>query len=273
MTRTKSKKRAIKQSLVDVCVLTAGRFDLLRKCLQSIEEQTFKDYVVHILDNGSSIDEKTSNLSLFQNYDTKRLEQNTGYPHGANELIRMGKAPLVLMITDDVVLKPNTLDVLVRRMDDSMVGMCGLKLLFPENSANPGRPAGRVQHIGHAFNIKGDVIHPLVGWNADNPKCCVSRDVQSVTGAVFMIRRNIFNKVGGFFEGYGLGTYEDVELSFAVRALGHRVFIDTDAVAYHHVGATAEKLQVGFPLNMNSMIFKARWANTGFMQWDDFMFW
>lgn len=272
MGRTSNRKSKNKV-LVDVCVLTAGRFDLLKKCLISIENQTFKDYDVHVFDNGSDLEEKTRNLSLFQNYDAKRSEQNTGYPHGANEAIRMGKAPLVLMITDDVELKPDTLDVLVRRMDDEKIGMCGLKLLFPENSSHPGRPAGKVQHIGHAFNVRGDVIHPLVGWDADHPKCCVSRNVQSVTGAVFMVRRKIFNKVGGFFEGYGRGTYEDVDLSLSVKAAGYMVFLDTDAIAYHHVGATAEKLQVGFPLGMNAMIFKARWASTGFMEQDDWMFW
>jgi len=274
-----SNKKTTKKTLVDICILTAGRFDMLKKCLESIEAQTFTDYEIHIFDNGSNVEEKTANLSLFQKYDAKRSEQNTGFPHGANECIRMGKAPLVLFMNDDIVLKPNTLDVLVNRMDDEKIGMCGAKTLFPENSVSPNKPAGKVQHIGHAFDIKGNIIHPLVGWDADNPKCCISRDVQSVTGAIFIIRRSIFNKIGGFFEGYGLGTWEDVELSCAVRYFGHRVFIDTDAVAYHYVGASAEKLQVAYPLNMNSMMFKSRWSNVLLpdghkaMEWDEDIYW
>lgn len=88
-----------------------------------------------------------------------------------------------------------------------------------------------------------------------------------------MIRRDAFNKAGKFFEGYGLGTWEDADLSFSVRNLGYKVFIDVDAVAYHYVGATAEKLQMGFPLGLNSMIFRARWAGSPLMEYSDWKFW
>lgn len=272
MSRTKNKK-TVQKSLVDVCVLTGGRFDILKTCLEKIDEQKFTDYEVHIFDNGSDIKEKTSNISLFQKYDSKRSEEYLGFPRAVNELFAMGKAPLIALITDDVFLKPETLDILVRRMDDKDIGICGLKLLFPENSSHPGRPAGKVQHIGHAINIKGEVIHPLVGWDADHPKCCVSREVCSVTGAAFIVRRNLWSKIGGFFEGYGVGYFEDSDFCMSMKALGHKVFIDTDAVAYHYTGATMEKLQRSAPMGYNAMLFRARWANSGLMKWDAWEYW
>jgi len=262
----------MKKSLVDVCVLTVGsRFDLLRKCLDSIDNQTFKDFNVFLFDNGSNVKEKLANIDLFNRYETRRSEQMVGFPKAANECIRMGKSPLVLFVTDDVELFPDTLDKLVKRMDDPSIGICGLKLLFPKGN-NRGRPSEKVQHIGHGMTVKGDIIHPLVGWDSDHPKCCVSRDVISVTGAVFMTRRNLFNKIGGFYEGYGKGTFEDVEYCFSCRELGHRVFIDTDAMGYHYTGATVEKLQIGYPLQLNSMMFKSRWANRG-MYWSEWDMW
>lgn len=272
MTRNRHSNKS-SSPLVDICVLTGGRFDFLEKCLKAIDEQTFTDYVVHLFDNGTDMSEKTKHLTLFQKYNTKRSENYIGFPRAGNELFKMGKAPLIFMVTDDVFLKPDALDVLVRRMDDETIGLCGLKLLFPETSADPGRPSGKVQHIGHAFNMRGDVTHPLVGWDADHPKCCVSREVSSVTGAAFIVRRRLFNKVGGWFEGYGIGYYEDSDLCMSIRGLGKKVFIDVDAIGYHYTGATMEKLQRAAPLNVNSMIFKARWGNSGLMQWDGWMFW
>lgn len=88
-----------------------------------------------------------------------------------------------------------------------------------------------------------------------------------------MIRRNLFSKANGFDLRYGKGTFEDVQLSCVVRSMGFRVFIDTDAKAYHYVGATAEKRQENFPLQNNSLIFKSQWMHTPFMQWDEFGFW
>jgi len=280
----KSKKLVSNKSfsgkpLVDICVLTCGRFDLLEKCLASIKREV--DSVsfacnVYVLDNGSNSEERIAHNDLItHDFVTahKRLNPIVGFPKGANSLIDMGKAPLFLFVSDDVTLSDGVLDKLVRRMDDSSIGICGLKLIFPKDSTHPGRPAGKVQHIGHALNIRGEVIHPLMGWSADNPKTCISRDVFSVTGATFIVRRNAFERAGKFDEVYGRGTYEDVSLCLTLKHLGYRIYIDTDCVAEHYVGATIEKMGGGYPLGINAMIFQSKWAQTGMLVWNEQDFW
>jgi GT2 family glycosyltransferase len=186
----------------------------------------------------------------------------------------MGSSPLVLFITDDVFVQPGFLrcavDTMITRKD---VGVMGFKLLFPTTSTDPQRPAGKVQHIGHAFTLKGEVVHPLVGWSADNPRCCVSRELLSVTGAVMMFRRDVFNRVRGFDEVYGRGTYEDVDICMKIRQAGHKVFLNADAVAHHFTGATAAQLRIPFPLNENRQEFNQRWLKSGLVQWDEWSFW
>jgi GT2 family glycosyltransferase len=164
------------------------------------------------------------------------------------------------------------LDKMVRTMDDPSIGICGAKLLFPPTSTSPIRPAGKVQHVGLALNIRGEIVHPLVGWSADHPKCCVSRDVFATTGACYMIRRELFNKVGGFGQEYGLGTFEDADLCLKIRSLGLRVFLNAEAKAYHYVGASAEKKKVNFPLQENSMTFKNKWIKTPLSAWNEYEF-
>jgi GT2 family glycosyltransferase len=184
----------------------------------------------------------------------------------------MGKAPLVLLLTDDVLLSETAVDRMLETMKDDSIGMLGIKLLFPDDSVDPNRPAGKVQHIGLSMDVEANVIHPLVGWSADNPKCCVSRDVFGVTGACFVIRRELFNRAGGFDEDYGLGTYEDVSLSLSVKAQGKRVYLDTDIIGHHHVGATAQKKNLGFPLQQNANIFKAKWSQSGLFLYDSYKY-
>lgn len=267
-----------KQSkLVDICILTAGRFDMLEKCLEAVEREINSVSYgcnVYLLDNGSDAEERIQHNDLFSKEfitSVKRINPNSGFPKGANSLIAMGKAPLVVFITDDVVYAEGTLDKLVRRMDDQSIGICGLKLLFPKDTTT--RPAGKVQHVGHSVNIRGEIIHPLLGWAADNSKTCISREVFSVTGASFIVRRNAFTKAGGFDEVYGRGTYEDVSLCLSLRQLGYKIYIDTECVASHYTGATVEKLKVGYPLDINSMIFKSKWMPTGLVIWDEASFW
>lgn len=272
---TKRKKK-VELSAIDIAITTAGRFDMLRKCLRALENQkNAPKFSVFVIDNASDNKERLRNKDIFEMpiiRSSKRLTNEVGFPKLANECATMGNSPLIMFLSDDVELKPDVVKKVVDQFQNADIGVVGIKLLFPENGAFEGRPAGKVQHIGHAMDIGGNITHPLVGWSADHPKCCVSREVISVTGACYSIRRDIFRKVGGFFDGYGLGTFEDVDLSFSVRAQGKKVFVNTDAVGYHYTGATAEKKQRAFPLQQNSLIFKSRWAQTGLFQWDEYTF-
>jgi GT2 family glycosyltransferase len=240
--------------------------EIFRKCIDAIK---------------SEMESIPSRLIIFQNgpivnkYDYPELPlltrltsspQRLGFPAGANRVIRSGHAPLVLFITDDIILKPKCLNALVRRMDDPSIGICGLKLLFPPDSDESG-PRGTVQHVGHGISIKGSITHPFLGWSADNPKCCVSREVASVTGGCFMVRRGVFEKAGGFFEGYGTGYFEDVDLCFTIAKMGHKVFIDTDAQAWHYVGMSMRQVERP-PMQFNEMILHVR--HPGEFRWSEF---
>lgn len=262
-------------SILDVVVTTGGRWDCLETCLKALYREAKDNPIsVILIDNFSPAEEKLQHLDLFQEYPkhlasfrTKRLQQSLGFPDMANDGAREGRSPLVMFLSDDVELAEGSLDKIIRKMDEPKIGVVGIKLLFPLTSTNPGRPAGKVQHIGHALNIRGEVIHPLMGWSADNPKCCVSREMWSVTGACYTIRRNLFNKIGGFNNIYGKGYYEDCELSLAVRQLGYKIWLEAGAIGYHYTGATMEKFGLQAPLLPNSLTFRSRWQSSGLLAW------
>lgn len=258
--------------LLDIAVLTAGRVDLFEKCIEALLPQLRPEYKLHVHNNGHPSKEYEKIYKrLPQGSNIIRSNQMSGFSDGANKVIRSGSAPLVLFVTDDVFLKPGAIEALIRRMDDQSIGQCGYKLLFPEDSEDTARPAGKVQHIGMASNIKGEMIHPLIGWNPDNPKCCISREVLAVTGASFIIRRSVFNRVNGFDVAYGRGYYEDMDLSFKVRASGFRVFMDAEAQATHGVGQTFKSLQEQVPFQQNMMLFKSRWLK--YIPWSEWEIW
>jgi len=249
-------------TLVDIALLVGGMVDpkIFEDCLRSIcTEAASIQSKVYVFRNGIPAETKVAYDEILQRYPVTVLQnrENKGFSFGANRAIRAGFSPLVLFVTDDVILDDGTLDKLVRRMDDPTIGLCGLKLIFPADSTDKGRPAGKVQHVGHGIDIRGEIVHPLIGWSPENPKCNVSRDVASVTGACFIVRRKVFNEAGGFFEGYGLGYYEDVDLCMEIRKLGHRVFIDTEATAIHYVGSSFMKTK-NAPMAQNRALLRER---------------
>lgn len=255
---------------LDIAILTAGRVDLFDKCVEAVLTQYQPEYKIHVHNNGHPSKEyEEVYKKLPKDSVVIRSNQMTGFGDGANKVIKSGSAPLVLFITDDIFLHGGAIESLLARMADMSIGQCGYKFIFPQDSTDNSRPAGMVQHIGMASNIRGDMIHPLIGWSPDNPKCKISREVLAVTGASFIIRRQVFNRVGGFDPIYGRGYYEDMDLSFKVRASGFRVFVDVDAMATHGVGQTFKDLKEPIPYQQNGMIFKSRWLKSiPYSEWE-----
>lgn len=281
MSRKQKTPRPNHNAVIDVVITTSGRFDMLRKCLDALEREAGKTAIsVYLIDNNSVLEERRANEDLFVKregsqfceFKTKRLSQDTGFPASNNEGARMGNSPYIMFLNDDVELHEDAVLNLLQPFQEPNIGIVGIKLLFPPSSTSPIRPAGKVQHVGIGFNIRGEPLHPLVGWSPDHPKANVSRDVIAVTGACMTVRRTVFSRVGGFSLEFGMGTWEDVDLCFKARMAGFRTWITTSATGYHFTGATQEKKRVAYPLAQNRNTFQVKWGNTGMMMHTDWEF-
>lgn len=248
--------------LVDIVIPVYRRFDLLEQCLNALPDAAGGvSYRVILVDNGSPEDEKVFYNSLSPDIKVIRNKQNLGFPKGCNMGASVGYSPLVFFLNSDLIMKPGSLELLVRNMDDPKVGVVGMKLIFPDD---PGtldgsiRPANKLQHIGLAVNIRANVFHLFMGWNPNHPKVQAMRNVQFVTGAALMTRRSLFLKAGKFFEGYGLGTWEDIDLCVEIRKLGYNIVVEPKAEGIHYTSASATTYGIGFNLEGNRQLFLSR---------------
>jgi len=260
---------------VDIVIPVHQRFDLLSECLEAIPAAAGKfNYRIIIVDNGSPKEVADSFYSEINDVSIRviRNPENMGFPRAINQGYNRGFSPLVFFLNDDVIMYPNSLEHMIDEIrNDKKLGVVGMKLLFPETTDlqqnEHNRPAGKIQHVGLATNIRADVVHNFIGWSQDNPKVLAVRDVYGVTGAAMLTRRTLFHAAGKFLEAYGLGTYEDMDYCLNVRKLGYNIIVDQDAVGIHYTGATAETYKLGYPLPTNRMIFLQRWQNE--VQWSD----
>lgn len=267
--------------LLDIVLAVYGRFDLLKQCLDAIPNAAGNiDYRIILVDNNSP-DQSEANAFYFSLRENPKItilrnKQNLGFPKACNIGAKHGNAPLIFQLNTDVILQPNSIDLLVKALDDPKIGTVGMKLLFPEDAGElkqnvSVRPSGKVQHVGLATNIRGDFFHIFLGWSSDHPKVNKVREVYAVTGAALMTRRFLWNKIGGFNEEYGLGTFEDVEYCLSVRDLGYNIIVETKAVGIHYTNATAEKYGIGYPLDVNRLLFMRKWARK--MNWTEANHW
>lgn len=252
----------VNNTLVDIVFAVHRNFEMFDACLVSIPEAAEGiTYNIIAVDNGSPKEEADPFYARWgDRLVVIRNKENEGFPRACNTGARRKQSPLIFFLNTDVVLQPASLANLVKAMDDPQTGIVGMKLLFPPDSVDAVRPAGKVQHVGMAANIRGEFEHIFLGWSPDNPKVAKVDFVPSVTGAALMVRRSLFSRVHGFSEGYGRGTYEDVDLCLAVASLGYRVRVVQDAVGYHFVGATSSKYNLPMPMVINRAVFLARWG-------------
>ncbi|KKN62752.1 hypothetical protein LCGC14_0508710 [marine sediment metagenome] len=272
------------QPLLDIIVPVYGEWALAESAIKSIEagmkDWGSPEYNIIVLDNGTpefNNDDGTTISPETQSAGVKkllrksdklvRLEENRGFPGGINFAVSKGKAPLILILSADIVLLNGAITNLINEMDNPEIGVVGIKLLFPEQDS-PHGPPGSVQHAGHAVDISGKIIHIYLGWSRNNPKVNTRKEMASITGSCFITRRGLWTDIGGLHEGYGKGTFEDVDYCFNARAHGKKVVYSPQSEAYHIVGGSIIQGagSDGFNLAANEQIFRGRWVNG--LEWD-----
>lgn len=270
-----SKNLLATNSTLDIIIPVYGRFDLLKECLDAIPAAC-RDlkYKIIVFDNGSPRDEADRFYSSRndENLRVIRNKENLGFPRACNRAFGYGFSPLAFFLNSDVILSKDSVPMLVKEFDNPAIGIVGMKLIFPEVTDLPqdqfNRPAGKIQHIGLETNIHADFFHKYLGWSPDHPKVNKRRECYAVTGAALMVRRSLFIQAGKFYEGYGKGAWEDVDLCMAVRSMGYNIIVVPDAVGIHHTGATATSYNLGYDLQGNKQIFLSRWKDK--LDWTEY---
>ncbi|RYD03774.1 hypothetical protein N752_18680 [Desulforamulus aquiferis] len=163
----------------------------------------------------------------------------------------MAKGKYLVFLNNDTVSLPDWLDNLVSIIENqSDVGIVGSKLLFPN---------GTIQHAGVA--IAENAPWPLTPFHifhrkpGDFKEANRFRELQVVTGACMLIRRELFFDVGCFDEAYVNG-YEDVDLCLKVRQKGYRVIYCPHSVLYHYESVSEGRFN---HIDPNICHFHAKW--------------
>ena len=189
------------------------------------------------------------------------MARNGGYAAANNAGARLARGSILVMLNSDVVpIEPGWLNLLAERfLRSPKTAISGPKLLFED---------GAIQHAGMYF-AKGHLgrwlnHHFHKGMPRGFAPANVDRLVPAVTGACLVIRREIFEAVGGFTEDYVIGDYEDSDLCLKVRRAGYDVAYVPAAELYHLERQSirqCEDYMRGSADRYNSWLHATRWAD------------
>src|SRR5437868_2539199 len=150
---------------------------------------------------------------------------NTGFARSCNDGAGLARGEYLVFLNNDTAPRPGWLDALAAAADEApRAGVVGCKLLYPD---------GTVQHAGLVFRPDGTPRHLYAGFPADHPAVNAPRRFQAVTGACLLVRRALFEELGGFDTGFVNG-YEDVDLCLRAGERGHEVLYRPEAVVVHY---------------------------------------
>ena len=170
----------------------------------------------------------------------------------------MTDSSLFLLLNSDVEVLPNWLTALAEVARDPSVGVVGSRLLFP--ATRDAAHAGRIQHAGVAFNADGAPYHPFRCYQANAPEVTRRLEINAVTGAVMLIRRSIWDTLGGFDTAFVGGQYEDMDFCLRVRREGFKVVYEPKSILYHYEHGSGEE-HVYASSGRNRALLLQRWPN------------
>jgi len=236
---------------VSLVIPLFNKAELTEQCLLGVARNTGDDpeYEVVAVDNGST-DWTVYLLHAFEgDIRVLRNEQNLGFARACNQGVEAATGEYVVLLNNDTLPQPGWLEAMVRLADsDPRIGVVGARLLYPGS--------GKVQHAGLEM-VKGLPEHVYRGAAADDPRVLVQRDLDMVTGACMLVRRELFLQLGGLDVAYVNGV-EDVDFCLRVRQAGHRVVYCPECVVEHHEGASEGRFD---RVRENLLRFQQQWGH------------
>jgi GT2 family glycosyltransferase len=186
-------------------------------------------------------------------------DKNLGFAKACNQGAKAAKGEYLLFLNNDTVVTGKWLDVLVQELGTNKnIGIVGPKLLYPD---------GTIQQAGIVFDDKKWPHHIYKKEDGDALYVNKKRPFQCLTAACFLVRKNIFEKVGGFDEAY-INGMEDLDFCFKVLGLGLEIMYCPESVVYHHESITEGRSNYD---EKNVKLFYSRWEGKVKIDYKDYL--
>lgn len=212
---------------VSIIVLNYNGQRWLETCLLSLEAQVGVDAELILVDNASTDDSASFVHERFPAVRQVRLEKNLGFAGGNNAGARVARGQYLAFINNDTDADPGWAAFLREALEvDSNASLATSRIVFEHDPGILDSAGDGYLRAGGAF--KRGHGQPAVDY-------LEPAEVFGACGAAFMIRRSVFEALGGFDEDLFL-VYEDVDLSYRAQLLGH-LCLYIPAAGVRHAGS------------------------------------
>jgi GT2 family glycosyltransferase len=232
--------------VVSIIIVNWNSGDYLSRCIDSMRDSLGSTdaptYEAIVVDNGSK-DNSIARIALRPNEHVIRNIANHGFGAACNQAARQAQGEFILLLNPDCELRAGSLERCIDALALPQAGICGVAL---EDES------GQIARSCHRFPGFGDLLASAIGLNSlwhtrfdsrmlkwDHRS---DRTVDHVIGAFYLMRRSLFERVGGFDERFFV-YLEDLDLSLRVRQLGFATHFVARPPSFHVGGGVSRQIK------------------------------
>lgn len=225
------------QPLVSIIIPNKDEKDTLKKCIESIQKKsTYRNFEIIIVENNS----KT--VEIFDYY--KEIDGRNGvhvvywdrefnYSAINNFGVSYAKGDYLVCLNNDMeIISADWIEELLGHCQRAGTGIVGARLYYPDDT---------IQHAGIIIGIGGIAGSVFVGQKRTHTgymhREALQQDLSAVTAACMMVRRSLFEQLGGFTEQLAV-AFNDVDFCLRAREIGYLVVYDPYVELYHYESKT-----------------------------------
>ncbi|MEB2308882.1 MAG: glycosyltransferase [Candidatus Brocadiaceae bacterium] len=247
------------RSLVSIIILTYNALKYTQQCVSSIQQYTNYPHEIIFVDNASTdgtveylrnqVREHT-NCKLIENH------ENNGFSAGNNQGVSVASGDYVMLLNNDVLVADGWLDNLVDSLERSeKIGMVG-----PITNSISGRQM-----------VKD------IPYTDENGFHCFAQKIRKayngrltpryrIAGFAILMKKSLYEEVGGLDESFGTGNYEDDDLCLKVRKKGFAIMVDESVFIHHYRSKTFLENQIDYQdsISVNGSRFREKWPDVDY---------
>ncbi|MEZ8341276.1 glycosyltransferase [Vibrio cyclitrophicus] len=222
------------EPLISLIIPTYNGYDITKQAIDSIlDKTTYSNYEIILVDNNS--DDEVA-LTYFEYIDKQDRVTVIRYPYPFNYsainnfAVKQAKGDIIGLINNDIeVINPEWLTEMVSHAHRDDVGCVGAMLYYPNDT---------IQHAGVVIGIAGVAGHSHKHFHKSEfgyfSRLKVVQNYSAVTAACLLVRKSVFNQVGGLNEIDLSVAFNDIDFCLKVQAAGYRNLWTPYAKLYHH---------------------------------------